>query len=368
MRVKLMIVLTVAILVVAVWAFSEGQLQIWAKVQGVPNYGIGLPEDIYGVHPMSRETYGEGYFFLGAFEDGSYSFANVFLTNLGPGDNKGNFDVSIVEPNGQVYFARSELKSDGVQAATGQMDVRIGQNRAWGRSPNFNIKINEQKVNLDLKYNAVLPGFAINSGRVLYGNPEDYYSSYILIPRAEVSGTISTPGGARSVKGYGYSDHGVVTMMPHKYSKRWFSLRCFDKNYTLNILEFTTPAEWGGRAVPMIMLAKDKQLLYYGTQYTLTPSQWQTDAKTGIKWPQHFDFSIDRPGKIKITGGYTVQRQIEYLDIISKLNFLERQVAGFFAKSYVFRFAVKVNGEVTYPDGHTEKFEAPGVSEVLQTS
>jgi len=53
------------------------------------------------------------------------------------------------------------------------------------------------------------------------------------------------------------------------------------------------------------------------------------------------------------------------IDILSQLNFVERQIAGLFAKSYVLRFFVEVKANVTYPDGRQEAFTAPGVAEVL---
>jgi len=358
-------VFTLLAIVLGVFAAYAGVLQVWPKIDGLPNYHIGLPHDVYGVHPIDRESYGEGYFFLGSYNDGSYSFANVFITNLGPGDQNANVDISVVEPNGKNYFAKTDFDGTKPQAATDHMDVRVGDSRIWGRHPNFNVKLKAKQLALNLKYQATLPGFAINSGRVLYGSNEDFYSSYILQPRAKISGSITTPSGTRQVNGYGYNDHGWVTMMPHKYSKRWFSLRCFDEKYTLDILEFTVPSEWGSKKVPMIIFARDNKILYGGTRYSLKPSQWQTDPQSGLKWPKRFEYSIDRPGRVKVTGTYTVERLLEKIDLLSTLSFLERQVARFFAKSYIYRFIVKVEGTVTLPDGTTDTFASPAISEVL---
>lgn len=358
----LMVFLMLAILFVVA---AAGELLIWPKLPNVPNYHIGLPDSTYGVHPIDREAYGEGYFFLAAFEDGTYTFFNLFITNLGPGSNNTNIDFSISEANGKNHFARTEFSSDNVQTATDHMDVRIGEHRIWGKYPDFQIKASANGYGLDLKYHSTLPGFAINSGRVCYGDPEDFYSNYVIIPRADVQGTIQTPNGKRKVKGRGYADHGVVTMMPHKYSRRWFSLRCFHDKYTLDILEFTVPEEWGGRKVPMIIFGKDGEILYGGADYTLKPSQWQTDAQTGLKWPKHFDFSTDQPGKIKVKGSYSIQKTIDAIDLLSHMSFFERQIARFFAKSFIYRFLVQVKATATYPDGSTESFSAPAVSEVL---
>ncbi len=362
-RLSLLIALVLLAVVAAVWA---AEVQIWPKIPGQPNYGIGLPENVYGSHPVDRETWGESYFFLSKLDDGTHTFATVFITNMGPGSGNTTMDLAVCEPNGQNHWGRTEMKRGTTQAATDRMDVQLDTSRIWGKFPNFNVKMDVQKCAVDLKYRSTLPGYAINSGRVIYGSPADYYSNYVIIPRAEVTGTIRTPAGARQVKGYGYSDHGAVTLMPHKYSRRWYSLRSFHPKYTLNILEFTVPQEYGGRTVPMILFAKGDKILYAGDRYTLTPSQMQTDPKYGVKWPKRMDFVLDRPGVAKVEGFYTVQRTIEVVNVLDRMSFLERQIAGFFTKSYVYRFVANLSAKVTLPDGTVESIETPAVSEVLE--
>jgi len=362
-KAPLAIALLLAGLVVLTWA---AQLQIWPRLSGLPNYGVGLPEVEYGVHPVDRETYGESYFFMSKLDDGTTTFATVFITNMGPGSNNTSMDLAVCEPNGKSYWDRIQFKHGQTQAATDHMDVQLDTSRVWGRFPNFNVKLDVGKVAVDFKYRATLPGFAINSGRVVYGSPEDYYTNFVIIPRAEVTGSVRSPTGTRQVKGFGYSDHGRVTMMPHKYSRRWYSLRCFHPQYTLNMLEFTVPQEWGGRTVPMITFAKGDKIIYAGDTYTLKPSEWQTDPTYGIKWPKRFDFVLDRPGLARVEGFYTVARTVEVVNVLDRMSFLERQIAGFFAKSYVYRFLANVKAKVTWPDGSTDTFESPAVSEVLE--
>ena len=362
---RLLLAIVLSIVVVTALAWGRGELQIWPKLPGVPNYGVGLPESVYGVHPVDVTTYGESYFFMSRLDDGTAIFATVFITNMGLSSNNTSMDVAVCEPGMKNYWGRIEFKHGQSQAAADHMDVTLDTSRVWGRFPDFNVKLDVKKLAVDLKYHSTLPGFAINSGLVVYGSPDHYYASYVSTPRAEVTGTIRTPAGARQVHGYGYSDHGRVTMMPHKYSKRWFSLRCFDAKYTLDILEFTVPQEWGGRTVPMIAFAKGDKLLYAGDRYTLTPSDWQTEPTYKMKYPKHFDFSLDRPGVVKVTGLYTVQSPVEIVNILERMSFFERQIAGIFAKSYVYRFLVNVQANVTFPDGTTDSFTSPAISEVL---
>jgi hypothetical protein len=354
-----------AVLLAAGVVFAAGTVQIWPKLDGVPNFSLGLPEAMYGQHPIDRESYGEGWFWLGVFDEGSYSFANFTISNLGPGDNKGQADMTVWEPSGQTYVRRAPFKEGALKAAPGKMDIQIGANHLWGSYPTFNLKMAEQDVALDLRYQATLPSFTINSGRICYGKPDDFYSAYITAPRAKVSGVLRTPSGQRQVNGFGYSDHGWVTMLPHEYSKRWFTLRCFHEKYTLDFLEFTTPPKWGGQRAPMVIFGANDKVLYGGPRYTLTPSDWQTEPKFGQKYPKRWDFSFEQAGKVKVEGSYAVQKVMHVIDVLSQLNFLERQIAGLFAKTYLLRFVVNVEATVTTPDGTAEKFAAPGVAEVI---
>ncbi len=362
LRVALPVALSLALVTLA---FGAG-LQVWPKIQGHPNFHIGIPDSWHAQHPIDRESYGEGWFWMGAYDDGSYHFANFMVTNLGPGDQKGTVDATIWEPGGTTHMARLAFDKDSFKASKDRLDVKIGQSRIWGSQPNFHLQLAAKDVALDLNYQAQLPGVALNSGRVIYGDPENFYSVYTTIPRAKISGRITTPSGSREVNGYGYSDHGVVTMLPHQYSKRWYTLRCFHEKYTFDILEFTVPPKWGSQRVGLAILGRDDKILYAGSRYALTGTSVQREPKWGVPFPRRYDFSIDRPGKVKLSGHYTVKQQMHAIDVLSQLSFLERQIAKLFAKSYILRFLVEVTAEVTLPDGTTEKFTAPGVAEVVQ--
>jgi hypothetical protein len=220
-------------------------------------------------------------------------------------------------------------------------------------------------MGLDLQYQSMLPGFAINSGRVCYAKPEDYYSVYVTIPRARLSGTVRTPSGTRQVTGYGYSDHGVVTMMPYDYSKRWSTMRYFGEKYTLDILESPAPPKWGGARVPLVLFAAGDKILYAGAKYTLTAGDFQVEPKFKQKYPNRVEFLIDQPGKVKVEGHYTMGTMMHCIDVLGQLSFIERQIASLFAKSYIMRFVANVEGTVTLPDGTTDQFAGPAVAEAI---
>lgn len=364
MRARWRWALVCCLLFYASLALAAG-VQVWPKLDGVPNFYIGLPDSQNGQHPIDRESYGEGWFWMGRFDDGSASFINFMVSNIGPGDNKGTVDVTVWEPSGQTHLARVAFTKGSFSAATDKLDVRVGENRIWGSHPNFRVKVVEKGIAIDLKYEAQLPGFALNSGRVTYGDPDDFYSVYTTVPRAKITGTITTPSGTRQVGGYGYSDHGVVTMLPHEYSRRWYTLRAANDKYTLDFLEFTVPEKWGGTRVPLAIFGADGKILYGGSRYTLTPSDIATESKYGVRYPKKFTFAIDRPGKIKVEGTYTFTKPMHTIDVLSQLNAIERMIAKFFAKSYVMRYQVQVDATVTLPDGTTDHFQAPGIAEVV---
>ncbi len=362
MRARLLFV--VFLLALPLAAMAAG-IQVWAKLDGVPNYSTTLPDAMYGQNYVDRSSYGEGWFWLSSMSDGSYSFSNFMISNIGFGKNKPTVDMTVWEPSGQTYTARLPFKEGALKSVPGRMDLAIGENRISGSYPNFSFKASEKDVAIEMQYHATLPTFTINSGRVVYGSPDDYYSLYVTAPRATISGTVRTPSGTRTVTGFGYTDHGIVTMMPYDYSKRWLTLRCFDQKYTLDILEFTVPKKWGGGRVPLIVFGAGDKLVYGGSQFTLTPTGWQTEPKYGQKYPSRVDFLIDRPNKVKVEGFYTFDKLMHSVDMLSQLSTFERTVAKFFAKSYIMRFLSTVEGTVTMPDGSTDTFKTPAVAEVL---
>ena len=346
----------------ALAAYAADPVEVYPGTPQTP--GANLEPSEYYFTPLKENAYGEGWFFMARFDDGTFFFCNYFITNIGLGGIKADVDATINFPDGTNAMDRGEFKSGSLEAAKDKFLVKIGDSSVSGAYPDFTLHIKMKNVSVDLNYHAELPGWKPNSGNVFFGQEKKKFYKYrAIITRAKVTGTIKAGAREEKVTGYGYSDHGTVNLYPQQYASVWYSLRSFDPHWTVEYLEFTTPEKYGSTRVPVILIGKDGRILYAGTDFTLTKEDVVSDPKSKFSYPRKLTFAVDQPG-IKVKGVVKVGSLIESIDLLSKLSAIERLVASFFAKSFIFRHRDTVEAVITTPEGE-QSVNLQGVNEVL---
>lgn len=327
-------------------------------------YDEGLAPDEYCFTPQPEEAYSEGWFYVIRFDDGAYLFCQFLVTNIGFGSNNANLNVSVHFPDGTSYFERAEFDRDTFEASEDSFYVKVGESCIRGGYPEIEMRLRLKDIRADLDFSLELPGWKPGGGVLYFGeDKKKFYTMWVGIPRARVTGTLRIRNEKRGVTGYGYSDHSVVNLYPHQYSTTWYSLRAFDEHWTVEYLEFYTPEKYGSERVPWILIGKDGQILYAGMDFTLEKSAFRTDREIELDYPGRLDFTIDLP-EIKVSGTVKVKEKIEAINMLDKMRPMERLVAGFFARSYVIRSRNEVEVSITTPD-FTDTLTLRGVSEKL---
>ena len=344
---------------------AANPISIFPPLAEPADLNAGLDETEYAFHPRDEECASESWFFMAHLNDDLVVFGFFGITNLGIGDRNADANVSVSMADGRTWFARSKVKSGEVSTATDALDIQFGGNRFQGSFPEFRITFDEGDVGLDLTYTCELPGWKPGSGKVILDNdPEKFYSICVPATRAKVTGRVTLKGKSIDVSGYGYSDHGLVTVYPHVYSEHWLSLRSFDAEHTVNFLQFTTPEKYGHRQARWILVGDAGRILLATTDFELEPRDMVRDPRWDDSWPGTIAFKAADGDRVSVEGTVTVGSVIERLDFLSKLSFLERTIASFFARSLIYRFPseVYVHQEV---GEEKEDFVLKGVSEAL---
>jgi len=357
-----LVLLATAVLLPAHWAAAD-EVVMWPGDPWPVNKP--LPSSEYTFFNLDRESFSIAWFVLGDLEDGGALFCNVFITNMGVGDKNATVDMTWIDSQGKDHFVRGEFKPDTLKTAGDKFEVIVGDNYIGGTYPDFRLKISEGNLSADLKLTARLAGWRPNSGYVYFSrDKQDYYAICIPMPCGDLTGTITLDGKVHQVKGRCYMDHSPVTMLPHKYADRWQTLRSLGGEYTINYLEFRVPPKYGSQLATWLLVGKGDRVLFATTNVTLSPSDWETDQQTGKKKPQTVGFKAS-DGGYSIQGTVTVDHQMEYINILSKLSFVERTVASLFAKSHIWRYRSNVGATLTMPDGTQVNIKQDGISEIL---
>ncbi|HZA13682.1 MAG TPA: hypothetical protein VE618_04275 [Myxococcaceae bacterium] len=197
-------------------------------------WGVGILEPA----PEPLDTWSESFTFLADADDGSYVWAQLSLTNLGPGSGNGSCRVLVFRPNRPAFIARARAgRPDwryvaAYAAYPERLDVPLGRCSAQGgEQPRVRATLEGRTVELRFAqpFQPFLPPGAeltLSSGR---------YRSEVLLPFAAVELSLSgkdwgSHENPTRLGGVGYADHSRSTVTPPKLAARWLRFRALRAN------------------------------------------------------------------------------------------------------------------------------------------
>jgi len=176
------------------------------------------------------DTWSESFSFQADLTDGSYVWAQLSFTNMGPGSGTGLCRVLVRRPGRKAFQAQTRVgRSDWAYVppdATGTDRLELDEGLCAlhaGAKPGLRIALDDQRVTLSFAkpfQPTVPPGGEVRlaSGR--------YYRSEVLLPFGDVQVQLE---GKRVAKGQGperlgggaYVDHSRSTVKPAELASRW---------------------------------------------------------------------------------------------------------------------------------------------------
>ena len=183
--------------------------------------------------PEPLDTWSESFTFLADADDGSYVWAQLSLTNLGPGSGNGSCRVLVFRPNRPAFTARVRVgRPDwrylaAYAAYPERLDLPRGRCSAQGGDlPRVRVTLEGRTVELRFAqpFQPFLPPgaeLALSSGR---------YRSEVLQPFGAVEVSLSgkdwgTDDHPERLSGVGYADHSRSTVTPPQLATRWLRFR-----------------------------------------------------------------------------------------------------------------------------------------------
>ncbi|HET9450617.1 MAG TPA: hypothetical protein VFO83_07040, partial [Aggregicoccus sp.] len=172
--------------------------------------------------------------FQADLEDGSYVWAQLSFTNMGPGSGTALCRVLVRRPGRAPFQAQTRVgREDWAYApedstGTDRLELDQGLCAAHGGStPGLRIALDGQRVELSFRQPllpTVPPGGEVRvpSGR--------YYRSELLLPFGDVSvqlegRRVAQEGGTERLEGGAYVDHSRSTVKPSELASRWVRFR-----------------------------------------------------------------------------------------------------------------------------------------------
>jgi hypothetical protein len=185
--------------------------------------------------PEPSDTWNESFSFQADLEDGSYVWAQLSFTNMGPGSGTGLCRVLVRRPGRAPFQAQTRVGREGwayaPEDSTGTDRLELDQGLCaahGGASPGLRIALDGQRVQLSFGQPllpTVPPGGEVRvpSGR--------YYRSELLLPFGDVRVLLEgkrvagAEGQVEQLSGGAYVDHSRSTVKPAELASRWVRFR-----------------------------------------------------------------------------------------------------------------------------------------------
>jgi len=317
----------------------------------------------------------------GGFFSWTYTFM-LYLDDDSSGMIQFTYGKLYLKKQQGLYFAFSDkgdkqLIRKGVYKANETLyvddppELVMGPHSWKGFYPDFRIHLDfpteegRPEMKADLLMHCKTPGWRPGEGPVHYGSSEgDWYDLIVMIPWADLEGTLTLNGETRRVKGYGYSDHNTQNIIFTKQCEELLALRSFSDEYAVHFLEYIAPEDFGRERTTWILIMKGDRILYATDAWEREMFDFETEASKGYKYPTRLTIRIDRPD-FKLTGEIKGKKFIGSIDGLEILPSFIRGIASKFMSAPVF---IRQNADVDWHlvmsgEGIDEQFMAKGVYE-----
>jgi hypothetical protein len=184
--------------------------------------------------PESADTWGESFTFQADLADGSYVWAQLSFTNLGPGSGTGVCRVLVRRPGRTPFTAQTRVSRKGWEyvpadaSGTDRLELDEGLCAAHGgATPGLRVALDGRRV--ELRFAKAFTPTVPPGGDVRLPNGR-YYLSELLLPFGDVQvrlqGKDLTKGeAAELLSGGAYVDHSRSTTPPTELASRWVRFR-----------------------------------------------------------------------------------------------------------------------------------------------
>ncbi len=273
---------------------------------------------------------------------------------------------------GENLYMRKGVYSAGETVYTEEPPgLAMGPNSWKGFYPEFQVRMefpaekDLPEMRADFRFRCRTPGWRPGEGPVRYGTPDgDWYDLVVMIPWADVEGTVTLDGRTRAVRGFGYSDHNTQNILPTKQTEELMALRSFAGGHAVHFLDYVAPEGLGRERTTWLLVMRDNRILYATDRWEREMFDLKTEPRRGYTYPTRVTVKVDQP-ECRLTGEILTEKYIGALDAMDEMPAFIRPIASRFVSAPVFiRQNARVDWHLEMPaEGIDERFTARGVYE-----
>jgi hypothetical protein len=170
-----------------------------------------------------------------------------------------NLDLADGRKLERVLIARP----DEFQASREACDVRIAGNRFSGDLHSYRIQATIDDVTVDVELTGQVPAWRPNTGHWYFGEPDAsrLFAWFLSVPQGQVNARYVIDGVTHHTTGIGYHDHNWGDVPMAALVHDWYWARGKAGAYSVVVAYITTEARFGYQPLPILLIAKDGEIL-----------------------------------------------------------------------------------------------------------
>ena len=324
----------------------------------------------FGINPKKVEPWEDGrrdnfephhfewWYFDAVLDDGTVvvvqfmprSGKSIFGKKTGPAVVK----FTVTTPDGRKHFWEPAFKLNETHYSTDRCDVQYGPHYMRGDLTDYQIHMEPVNgMGVDFRLHSTTTPWRPGTSYFRFGSDDKYYTWLCVVPRGEVTGTLTMDGKQKEVHGFGYHDHQWGSEIFHLLFNNWVWARQKYDDYSLLIFDMVSRDEYGRERFPLAFLQdKDGNIIFESSHnVSCLVLDTCTDKASDKIYPKDIRYVFENGGKRL---EYTL-KQKSVIESIGKhtLNFLQRQVLRIM-KMDATHARYFGEGQMKYSDGSTE--------------
>ncbi|WP_048000728.1 lipocalin-like domain-containing protein [Lactiplantibacillus herbarum] len=228
--------------------------------------------------------------------------------------------ITITDPDGKKYTDLTKYTADEFQYSKQRCDVRIGPHHVAGDLKTYQIHVEPVNgIGADLTLTSTSTPWRAGNGYFDFGN-DNYFTWLCVVPRGEITGTLTYNGQTVAVTGRGYHDHQWGNIHHVMAWNNWLWARQNFDDYAIVVFDFVARDTYGYKHMPLTFIQDaDGEIIYQN--YDIKNTKYQVlseyvQESTGKSYPKKSRYTFDDHGK-KIEYELSVKEELSIEDLYS---------------------------------------------------
>lgn len=285
---------------------------------------MNSPEDYkrFGVSPDHIEVWEDGrrtgpekgaweWWYFDSVLDNGINVVIQFFTKSGGHTNSDKdhpkFKIRVTLPNGKEYKQGPTFSTDECSWSRLQCDVRYGKHYFTGDLKDYAIHVDPiNGLGADLKLHSLSKSYRPGTSYIEFGSPDKYYTWFCVVPKGELTGTLTIEGKTFQVHGYGYHDHQWGNVSIVKVWNNWVWARQSFDDYSMLVFDMVSSESTEFTRFPIAFIQdKDGNVVFENTENVQCQvlEEYYDDVSEKI-YPKKIHYVFENGGK---KADYTLQ-------------------------------------------------------------